>query len=809
MLDDGNGKRETLGLFDTCPLLARVRNTWHDRLCTRPTMASFAELPNLRRAVSDQATALFFNAYGSNEEALPTPGELPPPSFPKRYQSAPAFLERSENTTTRHLLVRVNAGRLTVAELICPERHGAVVSTDNATTPPQKSRWKPLDFAADPILPVRGGGSPVLGECEELGRSIRTLYGVSPRTEVLEDAVEKAGGDMNLAVELAMQSFSFAEDDTSINYDSDGGMDGWEQYADEFETEYHTKRGETGQTGRRHDHRQQRPKSSKPRPKQKLDQASRQKISARRVSRRERHQKHLTIQKHDFAADPSVPRRGSPVSWAAKDTRRPVRASHGASQQTDVVEDALGYPGGDMKMPYDHAIPFHFFSDDDYGDEFSYDYGDEFSLSGTGEEYSGSDYDWLEDYAEEFEDKYHAKRGQGGRMARRHDQPQRAKMQKIKSFVRKNPNPRDVQKKQERQKKIRGRDTSKKISHRLYMRTLKQINNWEGYKAKRPNRSSARKMHVGRLKQLANERVFVLRRPAPSASSTSPDIVRDRHGFFVGLRVRSRYQNVHMRHYNGTIKQINADGTYNILHADGDRDYNVPRARIADADWLPNDIDVADKFELRSQCPGGHPLDLTFNPPRNLTGDWVCSKCNVMIPRRSRLENGRILNHDTGRCNICQYDLCPSCLTDIVSVAQPRQLTPPPVLYRQRDSWESASLTGRPMTLNELLHELQYRDATPEDYELLMTLHEQDNKPTVVEVEVVEAFGEIVVEDVGTLEGDDRFCVVCQTDYINGDTVRRLPCNHTFHKECIDEWLTTGAASCPIDRKSIGRGDSD
>jgi hypothetical protein len=113
------------------------------------------------------------------------------------------------------------------------------------------------------------------------------------------------------------------------------------------------------------------------------------------------------------------------------------------------------------------------------------------------------------------------------------------------------------------------------------------------------------------------------------------------------------------------------------------------------------------------------------------------------------------------------------------------------------------------MTLNELLHELQYRDATPEDYELLMTLHEQDNIPTVVEVEVVEAFGEIVVEDVGTLEGDDRFCVVCQTDYINGDTVRRLPCNHTFHKECIDEWLTTGAASCPIDRKSIGRGDSD
>ena len=32
-------------------------------------------------------------------------------------------------------------------------------------------------------------------------------------------------------------------------------------------------------------------------------------------------------------------------------------------------------------------------------------------------------------------------------------------------------------------------------------------------------------------------------------------------------------------------------------------------------------------------------------------------------------------------------------------------------------------------------------------------------------------------------------CVVCMSDYVNREKLRRLPCNHDFHAKCIDRWL--------------------
>eukprot|EP00934_Nitzschia_sp_Nitz4_P007688 Nitzschia sp. Nitz4//scaffold58_size112336//39906//40673//NITZ4_004027-RA/size112336-processed-gene-0.85-mRNA-1//-1//CDS//3329554971//7678//frame0 len=32
-------------------------------------------------------------------------------------------------------------------------------------------------------------------------------------------------------------------------------------------------------------------------------------------------------------------------------------------------------------------------------------------------------------------------------------------------------------------------------------------------------------------------------------------------------------------------------------------------------------------------------------------------------------------------------------------------------------------------------------------------------------------------------------CLVCQFDYEEGDSLRLLPCNHCFHKDCVDQWL--------------------
>uniref|UniRef100_A0A183SPH6 RING-type domain-containing protein n=1 Tax=Schistocephalus solidus TaxID=70667 RepID=A0A183SPH6_SCHSO len=39
-------------------------------------------------------------------------------------------------------------------------------------------------------------------------------------------------------------------------------------------------------------------------------------------------------------------------------------------------------------------------------------------------------------------------------------------------------------------------------------------------------------------------------------------------------------------------------------------------------------------------------------------------------------------------------------------------------------------------------------------------------------------------------------CVICMCDYELGDELRCLPCMHTFHRACIDDWLMR-SLTCP------------
>jgi len=51
------------------------------------------------------------------------------------------------------------------------------------------------------------------------------------------------------------------------------------------------------------------------------------------------------------------------------------------------------------------------------------------------------------------------------------------------------------------------------------------------------------------------------------------------------------------------------------------------------------------------------------------------------------------------------------------------------------------------------------------------------------------------------LGNSNQSCVICQEAYEAGEEVRKLPCAHVFHRECIDRWLTTGgpiSLQCPI-----------
>ncbi|KAL6999291.1 RING-type E3 ubiquitin transferase [Sarracenia purpurea var. burkii] len=46
-------------------------------------------------------------------------------------------------------------------------------------------------------------------------------------------------------------------------------------------------------------------------------------------------------------------------------------------------------------------------------------------------------------------------------------------------------------------------------------------------------------------------------------------------------------------------------------------------------------------------------------------------------------------------------------------------------------------------------------------------------------------------------------CIVCLEDFRSGELTRMLPsCEHRFHLQCIDEWLTRHS-SCPVCRKHV------
>ncbi|GMJ12578.1 hypothetical protein HRI_004927000 [Hibiscus trionum] len=46
-------------------------------------------------------------------------------------------------------------------------------------------------------------------------------------------------------------------------------------------------------------------------------------------------------------------------------------------------------------------------------------------------------------------------------------------------------------------------------------------------------------------------------------------------------------------------------------------------------------------------------------------------------------------------------------------------------------------------------------------------------------------------------------CYICLVEYEEGDIIRRLPCNHEFHRTCIDKWLKEIHRVCPLCRGDV------
>ena len=99
-----------------------------------------------------------------------------------------------------------------------------------------------------------------------------------------------------------------------------------------------------------------------------------------------------------------------------------------------------------------------------------------------------------------------------------------------------------------------------------------------------------------------------------------------------------------------------------------------------------------------------------------------------------------------------------------------------------------------------LLQEMQTREITPEDYELLMLLHSKSATQTLTQTALAQ---------VTQVFRSDRMhadaCAICLAPMGSGEELSRLACpgGHIFHEKCIAEWLTSASRCCPVDKHDL------
>ena len=91
-----------------------------------------------------------------------------------------------------------------------------------------------------------------------------------------------------------------------------------------------------------------------------------------------------------------------------------------------------------------------------------------------------------------------------------------------------------------------------------------------------------------------------------------------------------------------------------------------------------------------------------------------------------------------------------------------------------------------------LVRQLQTRELTPEDYDLLLTLDEFVAKKNVLSAE---AAAHALLERLAEA-GEE--CAMCLETFEESVPTAALPCcSRPFHRTCLTAWLTEGKSACP------------
>lgn len=93
-------------------------------------------------------------------------------------------------------------------------------------------------------------------------------------------------------------------------------------------------------------------------------------------------------------------------------------------------------------------------------------------------------------------------------------------------------------------------------------------------------------------------------------------------------------------------------------------------------------------------------------------------------------------------------------------------------------------------------------------HQLLQQLYNPNRGVDEQELTKLEKFKYTKPKDVK--EGEEDKCTICISEFTEGEELRKLPCKHIFHPQCVDTWLVQNS-HCPVCKSDVNevlhRGD--
>jgi hypothetical protein len=137
----------------------------------------------------------------------------------------------------------------------------------------------------------------------------------------------------------------------------------------------------------------------------------------------------------------------------------------------------------------------------------------------------------------------------------------------------------------------------------------------------------------------------------------------------------------------------------------------------------------------------------------------------------------------------------------------------------RNSKWFPSSRTVAASITPAMAEELQQREISGDDYDVLSQLDTQTIIQQPVPLHVIAKFPTRIISKRNMISKrihseDDQVhmisdngqmgsCVVCLLKYQQKAILRKLPCQHEFHQQCIDRWLLTRRPTCPSCGKSV------